>query len=444
MGVRAPEDVLALAELLERQAQHVLKHADGRVLLTLPAFLEFLEREPRLVGLVQDLRDESNERWSEYERECLAVLEELRAIWASSKGTLDRVREADADDHGHWAEMGFQQFGNRLQAVPAFEREYTTKQPDPVKEEHFRLTHFVACGFDSWNEVWREDGLEEARARLNVLEDRLVRAWTIRRLRLESEGGTGYAELRRAADELVPGLTDGENGLIVAARNMNTKEIWELIEKHRHSGDVPEAGSALAEFSDVRRFAEVLLLALQSKLAQGRSWAAVVRRYVARCETFDRARLLEVIEAAKASRKVEEVLTLDLARYLFDVGFNPIVDTKIAGLRPDLLDPTLAPGVYVEAKQYVKLSVPALRNNVSQVFDTWARLRNRYDLPEAFLLVFRRGGRLVELPAEIRVRGRCLRLHLVDLAPSSQAGSNARQSPSIARETDLLPSDDPE
>lgn len=437
--MRAPEDVLALGELLERQAQHVLKHADGRVLLALPAFLDFLEREPRLAGLLQDLRDESNERWLEYERECLAVLEELRTIWASSKEALDRVREADAEDHGHWSGMGFEGLGNRLEAVPAFERDYTTKQPDPVKKDHYTLTHFVVCGFDSRSDVWCEDGLEEARARLNILEDRLVRAWTIRRLGLESEGGTAYVELRRTADELVPGLTDGENGIVVAARNMNTKQTWELIEKHQHFGDVPEARSALADFSEVRRFVEVLLLALQTKLAQGRSRAAVVRRYVARCETFDRARLLEVIEVAKASSKVEDVLTLDFARYLFDVGFNPIVDPTIAGLRPDLLDPSLTPGVYVEAKQYVEPRRADLRKNVAQVFDTWGKLRNQYDLPEAFLLVFRRGGRLLELPSEIRVKGRCLRLHLVDLAPSAQAGSRANESPLILSEDDLLP-----
>jgi hypothetical protein len=293
--------VAVLCELLDRQAQDVLRNNGGRVLLALPGFLAFLEREPRLAGLVEDLQSESKRHWQEYKDECRAVLSALRTIWASTTAVLDRVRAADAEDRCHWSGLGFDDFGERLAAEPEFEREYTTKQPEAVTRQHFALRHFVSCGYDQQTEAWRQPGLEDASAKLNHLGQRLDRAWKGRRLRLESEGGAAYIELRRRADALVPSMTDGEDGLLMAARNMNTKEIWARIEEHARFADAPHANSSPPDFANARRLVEVLLLALQTKLAEGRSRAAVVRRYVARCETFDRARLLEVHRRGKVS-----------------------------------------------------------------------------------------------------------------------------------------------
>lgn len=430
-------ELAVVGEMLDRQAQHVVKAFGGRVMLALPGFLSFIDRNAQLAGLVQDLVEESSNHWQAYEDECDAVLTELRSIWASAHEPLERVRAADGADSGHWS--AFDGLGGLLAAAPEYDRQHTTRQPEAVCKPLRKLKHFVACGYDQTEDVLKDPALEGVGVQLVHLEERLTRAWTLRRLLLEAEGGAAYLELRRRTEGLVPGVTDGDEGLLVAARNMRTRDLWGHIESSGIFGDAPEARSALADFSDVQRLVDVLHLALQTKLAEGRSRAAVVRRYVARCESFDRARLLEAIEAAKANGRIEGMLTLDFARYLFDVGFNPIVDPEVAGLRPDVLDPASDSSFYVEAKQYKKTNLRQLQRNVAQVFDTWGRLRNRYDLPEAFLLVFRRGGRLVELPAAIKVKGRTLHLHLVDLALAGETGSRAKNPPLVVEEKDLLP-----
>jgi hypothetical protein len=50
---------------------------------------------------------------------------------------------------------------------------------------------------------------------------------------------------------------------------------------------------------------------------------------------------------------IEDRLTVELARFLFDQGLNPLTKPLIGGLEPDLLDSSVPSAFYVEAKQYV-------------------------------------------------------------------------------------------
>lgn len=435
--MRAPEDVGLLVDLLDRQVQHLLAHQDASILPRLPAFLEFLVEEPRLAGLIDDMRAEAGAYWGEYAAACHEVMADLRTIWASCRPLLELVREADSSDACHWAELGFEQFGALLETEPEIKSSAGDSSLDTVAGRRSRCSHWAKCGSQS-NAAKEEDRavFDAALGRLSVLEEKLDEAATKVRLHVYGHGGFAYELLEQTVEGLVPHPTDGPDGWTVALNNEEAKHTWRQIE-------VFEAFRSMAgvqlNMAPVVQWIERVHVDLQARLARGRSRRAIVRRYAARCETFDRPRLLQVIKASKVVRKVEEVLTLDFACYLFDMGFNPLVDPQIAGLRPDLLDPTLRTGLYVEAKQYTRASAATFSKYVSQVFDTWGRLRNTYDLPEAFLLVFRREGRLVDLPDVVKSHGRSLHLHLVDLAPATQAGSRAKQAPMVITEADLVP-----
>lgn len=178
----------------------------------------------------------------------------------------------------------------------------------------------------------------------------------------------------------------------------------------------------------VQRAVHTLHLALVTSLARGRSRWAMVKRFAARCESLDRERLRSGLE--NEPRK-EAFLTLEFARYLFDAGYNPLVDAAACGLRPDVLDVTAEPAVYVEAKQYEKVdeaTVGKLKEGLAQTLNTWSRLANRWRVPEAFLLVFRRSGRPLDFEgSELQVsRGR-LYVLCVDLADSAESGSRAER-----------------
>ena len=189
----------------------------------------------------------------------------------------------------------------------------------------------------------------------------------------------------------------------------------------------------------IHRLVKTIHLALQSSLAKGRSRWALVRRFAARCECFERDAL---IGAAVQDEIPERALTLAFARYLFDAGFNPLVDTKACGLRPDVFDATSSPAVYVEAKQYEHIASgisAKLRDAIAQTVTTWDLLADWWWVPEAFILVFRRSGRSLSVDnPEAIYRGRKLYLHCVNLAPANESGSRAAE-PVVVDLAKLMP-----
>jgi hypothetical protein len=216
-----------------------------------------------------------------------------------------------------------------------------------------------------------------------------------------------------------------------AADEARNKQVTDLLGWVRDSEDWPPLGNELPQSAIIRIQKDVraLNLALTTALARGRSRWATVNRFAARCETFDRDDIIREIESGK--RKPEAVLTLAFARYLFDAGFNPLVDATACGLRPDVLDATTEPAVYVEAKQYENVSdgiVADLRKDLAQTINTWRRLSKRWRTPEAFLLVFRRSGRPIEIEnPEVRHQGKRLYVLVVDLGAAEESGSRAKE-----------------
>jgi hypothetical protein len=185
----------------------------------------------------------------------------------------------------------------------------------------------------------------------------------------------------------------------------------------------------LARFRlDVGRVAEELI----RRVGTTRSRLALIQRFKLRADWHDRDRLIEVAESSKG--KPEDRLTAELARFLFDQGLSPVTKPLVGQLEPDLLDPSVRPSFYVEAKQYAS-SGNARRNltrAVAQVHDTvGGMMGSPFECNEAFIVVFRRGGPRYILPAELTGEGWTTHLILIDLAPSDERGSRSRQRPVV-------------
>jgi hypothetical protein len=104
----------------------------------------------------------------------------------------------------------------------------------------------------------------------------------------------------------------------------------------------------------------------------------------------------------------------------------------LGSLQPDVLDPSLSPTFYVEAKQYTASANPRqmLIRSVAQVHDTAGTMRGEpYGVHEAFVVVFRRGGPRYSLPEQLPGDGWTTHLVLVDIAPIRESGSRARGQP---------------
>jgi hypothetical protein len=182
----------------------------------------------------------------------------------------------------------------------------------------------------------------------------------------------------------------------------------------------------------LRGAAERLGLELRGRIGTTRSRLAVIERYQARCEWHDRQRLQTLAEEAAGAR--EHALRDDLARYLFDQGLNPLSEAVLgAHARADLFQPEPRSGFLLEAKQYsdrTSLST-ALAQAFRQALDTAGNLTGSgYEVEEAFIVLFRRGGPRAVLPREpIEADGRRWYLRLINIAPPADDASRNRYQP---------------
>jgi hypothetical protein len=180
---------------------------------------------------------------------------------------------------------------------------------------------------------------------------------------------------------------------------------------------------------------------LRMKIGSTRSLFRLLLRFKTRCEWHDRSRLL----ALGASDVGEDRLTEELARWLFDQGLNPITQPLMAGLRPDLFDPTKDPtySLYVEAKQYrsARYARSTIIKGARQLYNTVLRLRgDHYSITEAFYVIFRRGGPDFLLPSTVKNEGWTLFPLVVDIGPGATSGSRQRARPQVITAADLAPS----
>ena len=447
-------DDSVLVDLVERQFDYLDSLTGPERLLFLPRLLDFIEREPRLTAILEDLRHEAAEVLSEFRRAHERIRTELSALWSAHAAELRTlVTPALADP-------------NNERQLSTFAR---------IESYEARLAELPFASFPSPGNA---SDLESDTGKL-ILALKQWRSWALERKRGNVRLSGGLAQLDRELEALEREHSFAARSLHSATRTM----AWPAIERLRgvrarvlpvppkRGPDVTADDSVLelvryrAEdvaarvvhgdanptregqvgvqlmadevAEDARTLREELLL----RIGLARSRISLVRRYAARCEAFDAERLRAA--CAEASSHAERILTLDFARFLFDAGLTPLLEATASGLRPDVLH--LAPSslFYVEAKQYDGTGAKAqLRKAYAQVWSTWARLRKIYPCDEAFLVVFRRGGPYVELPAVIRWAG--LRLYSVVADISTEAGSREKTRVELITESDLQPAPEEE
>lgn len=154
----------------------------------------------------------------------------------------------------------------------------------------------------------------------------------------------------------------------------------------------------------------------------GLSHLAVVARYANRCQEQHAGRLRAMCESE--SQDADRLLTSDFTGYLADVGIAPLIDTTVRESRAAKRARSAA--YYAEARQYTTLNPGApIRRAYAQVWGTLSRLRKLHHCTAAFLVVFRRSGRLVELPPVIDFDELRLYSAVVDIADRSDGHARA-------------------
>jgi hypothetical protein len=179
--------------------------------------------------------------------------------------------------------------------------------------------------------------------------------------------------------------------------------------------------------------------ALRARIGSRASLVSLLDRFKQRCEWHDAERLRDLCQAPTSKGRVEEVLTRELARWLFDEGLSPISTPMLAGRRPDLLDSSAPAKLYVEAKQYSKSAKKYLLKGFRQAWDAVEKLHaTPYSLDEAFLIIFRLAGPLYVLPETVIRPGWTMHLRVIDISPASEHGSKNAPKPVVISESELF------
>jgi len=443
-----------LHSLFDRQVEYLRRQQGERLLLLVPRFVRTVTEEPRFTAIADDIVADYVRALTAFADADRSLAQELLSLWRThgewftkawvQEVAKERTKPEWAAVYGGPPETLPQRLARAGQhELPKFEQ---SGDPSAIGEVLPAIGHWMACLKD--NQSWTGD---EAMANQFMATVRQAEADHERALRAflvvtRTHPGAAWNRLVAFAASLVP------------PREVHAPDDdgWAILEKYTRTLDqlrVSNAALKLGQYDhaigDAEKYRERIIedLDLFSEEVRHRiglrlSRRALVRRFKTRCERFDAAVLRAAI-ANEPKRKPEDILTIALAKYLFDQGLNPLFNAEIVKLRPDLFDSTGPFAFYVEAKQYADKPQKLITKAAWQVWDTWNELDGQYEVPEAFLLVFRRGGPLVVFDSEfVRAGSRTLYPLLVDIAEPASKGSRAKQGPVHITAADLSPKDD--
>jgi len=439
-----------LALMLERRVAFVQRQPGERLLLALPRLVTFVDSEPRLRGIADDIRAEYDDGLSRHRTADRELADALLDLWNGHSSWFLAAWDAEVagtNEEPVWAKAYGgppSTLAERLSRAGDYELPRFKEPVDPgiVGAALSALEHWLKCiEGSSLPEKSQRRAFVTA---LGEIQDRHARVSRDFLVLTRSHPGAALKRLSEFATSLALPLTESDGGddddLAGFGRYLST------LDRRRVGNTALGLGQFGHEKGDLKAYAEQILRdieavseEIQHRLGLHLSHRALVRRFKTRTERFEAEQLRCLVEA-HPNRKPEDILTLAAARYLFDRGLNPLFNASIVTLRPDLFDASEPFSLYIEAKQYLKAPRAELLKGVWQLWDTWSELDGSHQVREAFLLVFRRGGPLVVFDGSPpRLLGRTLHPLVVDIAPIEEKGSRAQAAPIHISNDELLP-----
>ena len=285
----------------------------------------------------------------------------------------------------------------------------------------------------------------ELERRIHEVEEDQAHAFRAFSVRRRTAAGFSLARIRYLLNQLNPRPehTGGWEEYLADRHHVviaKPEKLRDIVHGTWRLGDETERREAEEVDRAIRK--EVLRVCrdLRRRIGATRSRVALVNAYALRCSWYDAKAMQELAKSLERSSQKEDPLSDHLARFLFDNGLRPLTRAMVGRLVPDVFDPSptspaadprdlpevTEPAFYIEAKQYVDDSgaLKAIRDGARQIWSSADRIRKRYALNEAFLVVFRRGGPLLRFPdGPVRSDSLAVRCVLVDVAGGEVSGS---------------------
>lgn len=429
--------------LLDRQLDALAAQpGPGEFLVSVEPFLRALEAEPRIAVHLDDLRDETIDRVRVIENEdaeLLPKLIELRTRLAELRPDLDdsdAVAPADGDDRDWVGSLA------RFALIASAEPEPLNYKGDGARAQPLLEILRTKCEqlprpHTGEIEAWVVD--------LHNLSELWQHATRWLELSMRVSAGLGLLRLERVPGALNPqpvlrqvGEQRVDRFTAVLERQFSIDGVF-FHAVHTDPAKYSQSGLVEEQVEELRAGLTRLSLELHRRIGMTRSRRALISRFKQRAEWHDATRLRELAASAGGRGGPEARLTEELARFLFDQGMNPLTKPLVGGLEPDLLDPSVLPAFYVEAKQYKTSARATIRKALAQVLDTVGRLQSgSYPVSEAFCVVFRRAGPRYLLPEFVDADGYRVYFTVVDIAPPAVSGARQKHRPIRITEQELL------
>jgi hypothetical protein len=178
---------------------------------------------------------------------------------------------------------------------------------------------------------------------------------------------------------------------------------------------------------DLRRVYE----AVRQEIGTTRLHFQLLDRYRTRCHWYNQEYLMKQVlnGAGRFVRDREDILTRDLALYLYDHGVTVLYKTKLGKHEVDLLELDAKHPMFIEAKAYKDGSAKReLVSGIGQLHSYLSSYAAHRNISEAFYVIYRLGGPIYELPRVIRTNRFTIYPVLIDLGLSSESGRRLRWS----------------
>jgi len=158
---------------------------------------------------------------------------------------------------------------------------------------------------------------------------------------------------------------------------------------------------------------------LRAEISSFLMHSKLIERYKIRATWYDRQRIEYLINQNEG--KEEDILTRDLALYLFDNGISTLYRIRRGVHEYDLISDEIKSNLFIEVKVYK--SSKDLTKGFAQLHSYLNSLEAQSSIEEVYYIIFRLGGPLYDLPPSIPTNRRIFYPMIIDLGSSSESGS---------------------
>jgi hypothetical protein len=176
---------------------------------------------------------------------------------------------------------------------------------------------------------------------------------------------------------------------------------------------------------------------IRQEIGTTQVYLQLMNRYRLRSQWYNYAHLRKLVETRGGiyQRNREDLLTKDLALYLFDNGITILYRTRFGKHEVDLLEIDVEDPIFIEAKAYKDSSATReLIDGIAQLHSYLSNLEGYKPIREAYYVVYRLAGPIYEFPEMIGTNRFQIFPILVDLGLSAESGRKQPEPILISKE----------